>query len=103
MSLDETMAASRRLDRVLSGERTDKMPEIGGSRMVGEIGGMLADVRKTIDAAKLGIAGALTELTDEVGQLKNVEAAIRSEAKAVRDMKTSILGNATGGENSGQK
>lgn len=78
------------------------MPEIGGKKMVGEIGGMLADVRKLIDDAKLGIAGAVTELVDEVKDLKNIETAIRGEAKAVRDMKTSILGNAVGGENEGQ-
>lgn len=77
------------------------MPEIGGTKLAGEIGDMLAGVRRTIEAAKIGIAGALTELTDEVGQLKNVEVVIRSEAKAVRDLKTSLLGNATGGENSG--
>lgn len=77
------------------------MSEIGGRKMVGEIGGMLADVQRIIADAKIGIAGALTELTDEVKELKNIETAIRGEAKAVRDMKTSILGNATGGENQG--
>lgn len=99
MSLGDTLAASRRLDRLLSGERNDAMPGVGGSRMVGEIGGLLGDVQKILSDAKLGIAGALAELTDEVRDLKNVEVAIRAEAKAVRDMKTSILGNATGGEN----
>lgn len=100
MSVDETLAASRRLDRLLAGERTDKMPGIGGSKIVGEIGGLVADVQKILAEAKLGIAGALAEFTTEVSDLRNVEVAIRAEAKAVRDLKTSILGNATGGENS---
>lgn len=99
MTIDDTLAASRRLDRLLAGERIDKMPEIGGSKLAGEIGGMLADVRRTIDDAKLGIAGALSEFTEEVRGLKNVEVAIRAETQVVRELSTSILGNATGGEN----
>jgi vacuolar-type H+-ATPase subunit C/Vma6 len=75
------------------------MAEIGGKRMVGEIGALLDDVRKSIADAKLGITGAVTELVEEVKDLKNIETAIRGETAAVRDLKTSVLGNGTGGEN----
>lgn len=74
------------------------MPELGGKKLAGDIGGMLADVRRSIESAKAGLAGAVTEMIEEVEGLKHVEAAVREETKAIRDMKTSILGNAVGGE-----
>ena len=100
MTFEATIAKSVELDRALARPLGEvRMPEIGGKKLSDDIGGMLADVRKTIDEAKIGLAGAVTELTEEVNGLKHVETAIRGEAKAVRDMKASILGNATGGEN----
>jgi hypothetical protein len=95
------MAKSRELDRALARAKDDLMPEIGGKRMAGEIGGMLRNVRAMIDEAKLGITGAVTELMTEVSELKHVEMAIREETASVREMKTSILGNAVAGESSG--
>lgn len=90
------MAKSRKLDRLL----VTPMPDAtGGKKMVGEIGGMLASVRKVMEEAKLGIEGAVSELMTEVKDLKHIEVAIRDETKSVREMKTSILGNAVGGEN----
>lgn len=69
------------------------MPEIGGKRLAGDFGAMLADVRKMVDEAKLGIAGAITELSTEIQSGKEVERAIRAEAAAVREAFGSVLGN----------
>jgi hypothetical protein len=77
------------------------MPEIGGKKMVGELGLMLGDIRKVLDEAKTGIAAAASELMTEVKELKHVETAIRSETTSVREFKTQLLGNATKGENQG--
>lgn len=76
------------------------MPDqLGGKKLVGELGGILASVRKTVEDARIGIAGAASELMEEVRDLKTVETAIRSETQAVRAFKTEVLGNAIGGEN----
>lgn len=69
------------------------MPEAGGKKLAGEFGGMLADVRKMIDEAKIGIAGAITELVTEVKAGKQVERAIRDEAATVRKAFGEMLGN----------
>lgn len=76
------------------------MPEIsGGNKLVGDLGALFADLRKTVEEAKIGIAGAASELVEEVKGLKNVETALRGETQSVRQFKAQILGNATGGEN----
>jgi len=75
------------------------MAEIGGKKLVGELGGILGQVRKAAEDARLGIAGAASELMAEVGNLKQVEKAIRSETASVREFATSVLGNAVAGEN----
>lgn len=80
------------------------MPEIGGStQIVGDLTTMFADLRRdlkaAVDAAKLEVAAAGSELVEEVKGLKVMATAIRAETKGVRDFKTSILGNATAGEN----
>lgn len=80
------------------------MPEIGGSgKMVGELAamfeGLRTDLKKVVDEAKLDVAAAGAELVEEVRGLKAMAPALRAETKAVRDFKTQILGNATGGEN----
>ncbi len=79
------------------------MPDLGGKSLVGEVGGMLGDLRKAVEGAKAGLMGAVTEFIQEVEGLKHVEAAVRSETKEIRDLKTSILGNAVGGEGQGEK
>lgn len=80
-------------------ERGLGVAEIGGKKMVGELGQMFDDIRKAVEAAKLGIVGAAAELMTEVKDMKPIETAIRSEAKSVRDFKTQLLGNAVAGEN----
>jgi hypothetical protein len=95
-----TIAKSQKLDRAL--ERALKevgMAEIGGKKLVGEIGSIFDDVRKAVEQAKLGISGAASELMTEVRDLKHVETAIRAETASVREFKASVLGNAVGGEN----
>lgn len=80
------------------------MPEaIGGKKLVGELGGLFADIKAAVAEAKTGIAGAAAELMSEVKELKHVETAIREETKSVRDFKAGLLGNAIGGENQGEK
>lgn len=70
------------------------MPEVGGGKLAGEFGGMMADVRRMIDETKLDIAAAVTELTTEVQAGKQVAKAIRAEAAQVRQAFGSVLGNA---------
>ncbi len=103
MTLDEAIAASVALDRLLASPLKDgTMPEdLGGKRLVGELGAMFDDVRKAVAEAKQGIAAAGAELMTEVQGLKTVETAIRSETDSVRAFKVKLLGNATGGENQG--
>jgi hypothetical protein len=100
VTFDETIDRSRALDRALSRPLEERMPEIsGGHKLIGDLGDLFADLRKTVEEAKLGIVGAASELVEEVKELKHVETAIRGETKSVRDFKTKVLGNATGGEN----
>lgn len=100
MTFEETIAKSEELDRALRRPLEVSMPEIsGGNQLIGDLGTLFADLRKTVEEAKLGIAGAASELVEEVKGLKSIETAIRGETKSVRDFKTQILGNATGGEN----
>lgn len=80
--------------RILDEVEAAAMPEIGGKRLAGELGGMLADVRKMVDEAKLGLAGAVTELVTEIKSGKEVERAIRAEAAEVRKAFGEVLGNA---------
>lgn len=70
------------------------MPEIGGSKLAGEFGGMLADVRRMMDEVKLDIGAAVTELATEIQAGKDVAKAIRAEATEVRRAFGSVLGNA---------
>jgi len=88
-----------RLDRFLSGaidelKTKGTMPEVGGKKLAGDFGSMLSDVRKMIDEAKLGLAGAVTELTTEIKTSKLVEKALREETAAVRKAFGEMLGNA---------
>lgn len=102
MTFEETIAKSEELDRALRRPLEVSMPEIsGGNQLVGDLGTLFEELRKTVADAKMGIAGAASELVEEVKGLKSVETAIRGETKSVRDFKTQILGNATGGENQG--
>lgn len=104
MTFEETIAKSEELDRALAASVKEiSMADIGGSRQLGsELGGLFADVRKVVAEAKTGIAAAAAELMTEVRGLKQVETAIRAETQSVREMKTSLLGNAIEGENEGQ-
>jgi hypothetical protein len=102
VTFEETIAKSEELDRALRRPLEVSMPEIsGGNQLIGDLGTLFADLRKTVEEAKLGIAGAASELVDEVKGLKNIETALRGETQSVRDFKTKVLGNATGGENQG--
>lgn len=73
--------------------------EIGGKKLVGELGGIFAQIRKATDEARMGVAAAASELMTEVQGLKGVEKAIRAETATVREFTASVLGNAVGGEN----
>lgn len=76
------------------------MPQdLGGKRLVGELGGMFDQVRKAVADAKLGVAAAVSECITEVEGIKQVEKAIREETAAIRTFKSDMLGNAIGGEN----
>lgn len=99
-TISETIAKSIELDQLLASPLRDgTMPEIGGKKLVGELGGLFADIRATLAEAKLGIVGAASELMAEVRDLKHVEKAIRSETTSVQQFRTQILGNATLGDN----
>jgi hypothetical protein len=100
VTFDETIAKSVELDRHLAQAAEKTMAEIGGSsKLIGDLGGLFGDIRKAVEDAKAGIAGAASELMVEVKDLKHVETAIRTETESVRQFKTKLLGNATGGEN----
>lgn len=73
--------------------------EIGGKKLVGDLGGIFDQIKTAVAEARLGVAAAASELMTEVGGLKGVEKAIRSETAAVRTFTASVLGNAVGGEN----
>ncbi len=103
MTHEETIAKSVALDELLAKplEGTTTMPDNNGhsaTKLVGELGIMLDDVRKLMDGVKGGIADAVTEFKDEVQGLRHVETHVRGQAKAIRDFKAGLLGNATGGE-----
>lgn len=80
-------------------ERGLILAEIGGKKMVGELGSMFENIKKAVESAKLGIVGAGAELMTEVKGMNAIESAIRAETQSVRDFKTQMLGNALGGEN----
>lgn len=80
-------------------ERGLVVAEIGGKKMVGELGSMFENIKKAVDSAKLGIVGAGAELMTEVKGMNAIEHAIRAETQSVRDFKTQMLGNAIAGEN----
>lgn len=100
MTFEDTISKSQQLDRALArplGEGA-MAQEIGGKRLVGDLGGIFGQMRKAVEEARLGVAGAASELMTEVQGLKNVEKAIRSETATVREFTASVLGNAVGGE-----
>lgn len=101
MTFDETIAKSAELDAALARSVEMTMAELGATKLMGELGSMFDDVRKTMEQAKLGIAAAASELMTEVKDLKVVETAIRAETASVREFKTKLLGNAIAGENEG--
>lgn len=76
-------------------EEGNKMPEAGGKKLATDFGSMMADVRKSIDAAKTSVQEAVRELKTEItsGATK-VAKALRVEATAVRDGYAQLLGNA---------
>jgi len=97
-----TLAKSQELDRVLTAPLRDgRMPqEIGGKRLVGDLGAMFDQIKQVVAEAKLGVAAAASECIDEVRGVKIIEAAIREETAAVRQFKKQMLGdNALAGEN----
>lgn len=69
------------------------MPEVGGKRLAADFSAMLADLRKGIETAKAGIAGAIAELTSELESGKEIEKAIRAETAEVRKAFGEVLGN----------
>jgi hypothetical protein len=98
----ETLAKSQELDRILAAPLKDgRMPqEIGGKKLAGELGAMFAQIKQVVDDAKLGVAGAASELMEEVRGIKAIEQAVRAETAAVRQFKAQMLGdNALAGEN----
>lgn len=69
------------------------MPEVGGRKLAGEFGEMLAGVRKMVDETKLGIASAVTALTTELQGGKEIERQLLAEAAEVRKAFGEVLGN----------
>lgn len=69
------------------------MPDFGTTRLTGEIGAIFDDIRKKIDEAKMSIAGAATELVEEVRGYDDVARALRAERDTVRKHIDSLLGN----------
>ena len=102
MTHEETIAKSVALGELLAkpleGSAMAEKNGNSGTKLVGELGLMLDDVHKMMDSVKGGIAAAVVEFKGEVEGLKHVETHIRGQSKAVRDFKTGLLGNATGGE-----
>ncbi len=74
--------------------------EIGGKRLIGDLGAMFDQIKQVVAEAKLGVAAAASECIEEVRGVKAIETAIREETAAVRAFKAKMLGdNALGGEN----
>lgn len=69
------------------------MPDVGGRKLAGEFGNMLAELRKTMDETKLEIAAAVTEVQSELATGKEVAKALRAEADDVRQAFGAVLGN----------
>ena len=72
------------------------MPEIGGRRLAGGLGSLLADLRSKAEAARLGVMAAGAELNTELEAMKQVEQAIRAETAEVRAVVNDVLGNDRG-------
>lgn len=69
---------------------------IGGKKIAGDIvGGLKGEVAKAMDDCRLQIAGAVTELVNEIKDgTKQVVRAVHSEADGVRREFAEIVGNA---------
>lgn len=97
MTVDETLAASRRLDAALA-EAIEKgrpsMPGAGGKKLAGEFSAMLAGVRKEIEGLQIETAAAVNELMEEVKLAREVPKALRAEAAEMRKAFGEVLGNA---------
>jgi hypothetical protein len=70
------------------------MPELGGKKLVSEVAGSFADVRKALGEARLSMAGAVNELLVETARIGESEKVVRSETAAIRKMNDDVLGNA---------
>ena len=70
------------------------MPEVGGKKLAGDFSGMMADLRKSVDAAKETVHSAVVELKTEIesGAASAVKA-LRDEANEVRKGFGELLGN----------
>ena len=111
MTLGDTIAKSRALDELLARPLGEKMADDGNLKLTGEVSGLLggslkgvlADVRKAVDEVRLEIAGAASELVEEVKTGKQIARALRSEAANVRAEYATILGNAPPPPEAGEK
>ncbi len=101
MTIEPTLAKSRALDELLGRPLGENMAdenlkltcEVSGV-LGGSLSGILSDVRKAVDDVRLDIAGAASELVEEVRAGKQIARALRTEAANVRAEYATILGNA---------
>lgn len=93
MTFEETIAASKRLDGFLKQAKDEIMPEIGGKKLAGQFGDLLASLRKASEDAKTELAAAGAEFVTEVANVKKVTKTIRDETAEVRKAFGEILGN----------
>jgi hypothetical protein len=102
VTLADTMQKSRELDELLARPWGNEMADESNLKLSGEVSGILggslkgvlADVRKAVDEVRLEIAGAASELVEEVKTGKQIARALRTEAANVRTEYATILGNA---------
>lgn len=69
------------------------MPEIGGKSLAGDLRSALAGLRKVVDETKLEVAGAVSDVTVEVKNMKEVAKRLRAEANEMRQASAEMLGN----------
>jgi hypothetical protein len=95
VTLEDTIEASRRLDRHLTQARDQTMPEIGGRKFAGDFSGLLGSAKAALATAQTEIAAAAAELVTEIqsGHRASVKA-LQDETAAVRKGYAELLGNA---------
>lgn len=90
--------AGEKLDRflatVIAEQKGQRMPELGGKKLAGEIGFSFASVRKALDEARFSLVGAVTELLAETKRIGETEKSVRSETASIKRMNDDVLGNA---------